>query len=83
VARRSFWPALACSTGLAAIGGVVAVVLASSDWVYLGVAIGAVTGPFAPPVYDAIRKRGAGHEELQQAFEQAPPHSLARLLGPG
>jgi tetratricopeptide (TPR) repeat protein len=63
-------------------GAVVAYVLTGGPWALAGAAAGAVTGSFAPSVYDAIRQRGAEHEALREAFERSPPESWARLLDP-
>jgi hypothetical protein len=44
--------------------------------------IGAITGAFAPSLYDGLRERGARHEGWQGTVEKAPPQSRARLLDP-
>jgi tetratricopeptide (TPR) repeat protein len=80
--RRSQARALAWAIGLAAAGAVIAYVLAGGPWAIAGIAIGAVTGSFAPSVHDGIRGRDTRHADLRSAFEKIPPRSRARLLDP-
>ena len=82
MSRRSRWAALALSVGLAAVGAVVAYVLAGGPWAGAGAVVGAVAGAFAPSVYAGMRKRGEARESWRESSEEAPPHSWARLLDP-
>jgi len=80
--RGSQARALAWATGLAAAGAVIAYLLAAGPWAIAGVAIGAITGSFAPSVYVGFRDRTTKRSDLRGAFEQAPTQSTARLLDP-
>ena len=74
--------ALAWGAGLAAAGAVIAYVLVGGRWSVVGVAIGAVTGAFAPSVYDVVRAKDAKRADLRGTVEKAVPRSGARLLDP-
>jgi tetratricopeptide (TPR) repeat protein len=80
--RRSRWPALGFAVCLAAAGAVVAYLLAGGPWAAAGAAVGAVTGGFAPSVYDGLRERGARHDAWEGTVENPLPRSWARLLDP-
>ena len=80
--RGSRARALAWAIGLAAAGAVLAFVLAGGPWAIVGVAAGAVTGSFAPLIYDGLRGRAAKRADLRDAFELVPHQSWARLLDP-
>jgi hypothetical protein len=82
MSRVAGWAAVASGVGLAAIGALVAYLLAGGPWAGAGAVIGAVAGAFAPSVYDRIRKRGAARESWLVIVETAPVHSWARLLDP-
>lgn len=68
--------------GVAITGAMLAYVLGGGRWAMAGAVIGAVTGSFAPSVYDASGKRDAAREGLRGTFERIPPQSWARLLDP-
>jgi hypothetical protein len=70
--------ALMWAVSLAAAGAVIAYLLAGGPWAIVGIAIGAVTGSFAPNVYDEIRGRDSKREDLRNTFEKTPPRSWAR-----
>jgi tetratricopeptide (TPR) repeat protein len=80
--RRTQWRALGLAVGLAAAGAVAAYLLAGGRWAAAGAVIGAVTGGFAPSVYDGLRGRSAGRDAWQGTVENPPPRSWARLLDP-
>jgi hypothetical protein len=80
--KGSSWLAAALGTGLAAGGAVAAGLAADGPWALAGAAAGAVTGSFAPTVYDAIRRRDADRNAFQGMTEGAVPPSPARLLDP-
>jgi tetratricopeptide (TPR) repeat protein/DNA polymerase III delta prime subunit len=82
VASRSYRPELFCAVCLAAGGGVAASALADGRWGVVGAAVGAVTGAFAPTVYEALRDRQARDNALRDVVERRPPISWARLLDP-
>jgi tetratricopeptide (TPR) repeat protein len=82
VSQGPRWRGLAGGIGLAVAGALLAYVLVGGPWAFVGVAIGAVTGSFAPSVYDAIRSRDAARVGLRGIFERIPPQSRARLLDP-
>jgi hypothetical protein len=82
VSRESRWRALVWGIGVAAAGAALAYVLAGGRWAVAGAVIGAVTGSFAPSVYDAVGERDAAHESLRSTFERVPPQSWTRLLDP-
>jgi hypothetical protein len=63
-------------------GAVIAYVLAGGTWAAAGAVIGALTGVFAPSVYDGLRERGARYRAWQDSLENPPPRSWARLLDP-
>jgi tetratricopeptide (TPR) repeat protein len=70
------------AAGLAAVGAVTAYLLAGTGWGVAGAAVGAITGSFAPSVYDELTARRARREELGRTFAKRPPRSWARLLDP-
>jgi Mrp family chromosome partitioning ATPase len=80
--RKSGWLAFVWGAGLAAAGAAVAFALAGGPWAVGGAMLGAVTGAFAPSVYDGLRERGARHDDWQGAVEKLVPVSPARLLDP-
>ena len=80
--RGHKWVSLASGVCLAAVGAVVAYLLAGGQWAAVGVVIGAVTGNFAPSVFEGLRKRSTAQEAWRDTLEQAPTRSLARLLDP-
>ena len=82
MSRRSWWWALVLGVGLAAAGAGIAYVLAGGPWAAAGAVIGAVTGAFAPSVYDGVRERGVTREAWQGSLESPLPQSWARLLDP-
>jgi hypothetical protein len=82
MSRRFRWQALVLGAGLAAAGAGIAYGLAGGPWAAAGAVIGAVTGAFAPSVYDGVRERGATSETWQGTLENPPPQSWARLLDP-
>ncbi|MGO8959014.1 MAG: hypothetical protein ACLQFR_16845 [Streptosporangiaceae bacterium] len=74
--------AVAWGVGLAATGAVLAHFLAGGPWAVAGAVIGAVTGAFAPPVYDGMRDQTGKRQALLASLEKTPPHSWARLRDP-
>ena len=80
--RSQWWWAIGCAVGLAATGAVLAYFLADRHWALAGAVIGAVSGGFAPTVYDGLRGRSARRDAWLATVETAPPQSWARLLDP-
>jgi hypothetical protein len=80
--RGSKVRALAWAISLAVVGSVTAYLLLGGPWAIAGIALGAVTGSFAPSVYDGIRRRDTEREHWQASFAKAPRRSPARLLDP-
>jgi tetratricopeptide (TPR) repeat protein len=76
------WRAASLAVGLASVGAAIAYVLAGGGWAVWGAVIGAVTGSFAPSMYDALRERDAGQEHWMALIDNGPPQSWARLLDP-
>jgi hypothetical protein len=68
--------------GLAGGGAAAGFFLAGGKWAVAGAVIGAVTGSFAPTVYDRIRDRSSRRQTWQAMVEPAPGTSWARLLDP-
>jgi tetratricopeptide (TPR) repeat protein len=82
VYRRSLsWP-LAWGVALAVAGAVFTYYLAGGPWALAGAVIGAVTGSFAPSVYDDLRRRHANRNVLDSTVELTVPRSWTRLLDP-
>jgi hypothetical protein len=67
---------------LAAGGAVTGFLLAGGRWAIAGAVIGAVTGSFAPALYDRMRDHGALRDLLRSTVEPAPGTGWARLLDP-
>ena len=82
MSRGAGWAAAASGVGLAAVGALVAYLLAGGPWAGAGAVIGAVAGAFAPSVYDGVRRRGVARESWRVTAETAPAHGWARLLDP-
>lgn len=80
--RRLHWPALIWAISLAAAGALVAFGLAGTSWAAAGAVIGAVTGAFAPSVYDGLRDRDKRRGDWRNAVDVGPQQSWARLLDP-
>jgi len=79
---RSRWPALGLAICLASGGAILAYVLAGGRWAVAGAVIGALTGSFAPSVYEGLVGRGTRRGAWQRAIERPVPRSRARLLDP-
>ena len=76
--RGSGLRALVTGAGTAAVGALIAYFSAGGRWAVVGAVAGAVSGPFAPTIYDVIRERGAAWREWRRVSDQvmaAVPHT--------
>lgn len=80
--RRMRLMAALCAVVVASAGAAAAYELAGGRWGVVGAVIGAITGGFAPSVYDVLRGRGVRRVGWEELAERSPPRSLARLLDP-
>ena len=55
--------------GLASAGAAVGQVLGDTSWAWVGGIVGAVSGAFAPTLYDAVRERGRAKETARSVAE--------------
>jgi tetratricopeptide (TPR) repeat protein len=80
--RGSGLRALLTGVGTAAAGALIAYFLAGGRWAVVGAVAGAVSGPFAPTIYDAVRERGAAWRKWRRVSERVLRQSPAGLLDP-
>jgi tetratricopeptide (TPR) repeat protein len=80
--RGSGLRALVAGVGTAAAGALIAYFSAGGRWAAVGAAAGAVAGPFAPTIYDAIQERGAAWRKWRRVPERVFRQSPAGLLDP-
>ena len=80
--RGSGQKALSSGVGTAAAGALIAYFSAGGRWAAVGAAAGAVSGSFAPTIYDAVRERGAAWRQWRRVPERVFRQSPAGLLDP-
>lgn len=80
--RGSGLRAIIAGVGTAIAGTLIAYVSVGGRWAPVGTVVGAVSGSFAPTVYDAIRERGAAWRRWRSVPERVFRQSPAGLLDP-
>ncbi len=77
---RSRWMALALGCGLAGAGAALAYSLAGGGWAAAGAAIGALSGAFAPALYEAIGQESRRRVDSDPQSVNASADDLARVV---
>jgi tetratricopeptide (TPR) repeat protein len=80
--RGSGLRAIIAGGGTAIVGTLIAYASAGGRWAPVGAVVGAVSGSFAPTVYDAVRERSAAWQKWRSVPERAFQQSPAGLLDP-